>query len=499
MSGEEYVNSPLVLRDLACAPKPWRRRKEIVSKDHSEAKTGFRFPMSKIKTSYRCTNCEHTSFRWVGCCPTCGEWNSFVEQTQKTSSVGLMNKGASGNAAPVSLCTIDQINIEEQKRLYSGIKEWDRVLGGGVLPGSFIILTGDPGIGKSTLLLQVAYAIANKGNKVLYFSSEESLRQVKNRAVRLGLTDQSILFSDQANLDGIIATGEQEKPDLVIIDSIQNCFLSHDSSTVPGSVGQLREAGFHLMRFAKGSGIATIVTGHITKDGHIAGPKILEHMVDGVFYLQGEDRWHTRVLRSVKNRFGTINEIGFFEMLEHGLSEVANINQHLINDISGAPGSALVCSVDGSRPLLLEVQALCVSSKFGTPSRIVTGIDHKRVSLIAAILEKYLHVKFSAQDIFFKVSGGFSIKESSADLGIALALLSSYFQIPLPEKSMAIGEVNLAGQVKPTNHIAMRIKEAEKFGVGKLLVSANQKIKTSSDTFYFRNVYELLKLFPEKE
>lgn len=457
--------------------------------------------MAKQKTSFKCSNCDYKTFKWIGNCPTCNEWNSFVEHIEApTMPSGKINVATFGTiATPAELFKIQDIDTTVQKRLFSGINEWDNVLGGGILPGSFLILTGDPGIGKSTLLLQVANAIALQGHKVLYFSSEESLQQVSNRASRLHVTSDNLLFSDKANLDSIITTGKTEKPDLLIIDSIQNCFLSMESTSIPGTIGQLREAGFHLMRFAKENQIATIVTGHITKDGHIAGPKILEHMVDGVFYLQGEDRWHTRILRSVKNRFGAINEVGFFEMQEHGLEEISNINKHLISDISSSSGSSLICSVEGSRPLLLELQALCVTSKFGIPQRIVTGLNPKRISLIAAILEKYLHIKFSAQDIFFKVSGGFSIKESSADLGIALALLSSYFQIPLPEKSIALGEINLAGHIKPTNHINLRIRESEKFGLQTILYAKNQNIQTSCKSLSFKNIYELLSLFPEEK
>lgn len=455
--------------------------------------------MARSKASYRCSNCDHKAIKWIGCCPSCQEWNSFVEEKVVTNVAGTMQHFGAGNAQSVHLFTLDQIDITEKERLISGVQEWDRVLGGGILPGSFLILTGDPGIGKSTLLLQVAHKIALGGQRVLYFSSEESLQQVKNRAARLKISSDNLLFSDQANLGGIIATGVQAKPALVIIDSIQNCMLSQDSHAIPGTISQLREAGFGLMRFAKEHGIATIVTGHITKEGHIAGPKILEHMVDGVFYLQGEDRWHTRVLRSVKNRFGTINEVGFFDMQECGLQEVSNINQYLINDITSAPGSVLVCSVEGSRPLLLELQALCVTSRFGVPQRIVTGLDHKRISLVAAILEKYLHVKLSAQDIFFKVSGGFSIKESAVDLGIALALLSSYFQIPVSGKSIAIGEINLAGYIKPTNHVSLRVREAEKFGIESVLTSSRQKMDVKCNAIRFKNIYELLKLFPHDE
>lgn len=385
--------------------------------------------------------------------------------------------------------------IEKPKeRMLSGIDEWDRVLGGGIMPQSLLILTGDPGIGKSTLLLQICNRLAQHYT-VFYFSTEESLQQVQQRAQRLGVINDNLLFSDQAQLQTIITTATECRPDIVIIDSIQNCY-SESAQSFPGSVGQLRESTFHLMRLAKEIGITVIVSGHITKEGNIAGPKTLEHMVDGVFYLQGEDRWQTRVLRSVKNRFGTINELGFFQMEEHGLEQVPNINEHLINEITNAPGSALTSIIEGSRPLLLELQALTIESKIGIPQRVVSGLDHKQVVLIAAILEKYLQVRLSAHDIFFKISGGFKIKESSADLGIALALLSSYFQQPLPEKSIILGEISLTGQIKPINQINSFIKEAEKFGIEQLFVAKNQKIERQSCKLRrFTNVYELLSLF----
>ncbi len=458
--------------------------------------------MAKVKVSYRCSNCAYESIRWLGCCPACSEWNSFIEHQPislpsfqtKTSNLG---GAAASSATQLTLSNLEDIDIENQLRMCSNIKEWDRVLGGGILPGSFIILTGDPGIGKSTLLLQVADKIAQNNHKVVYFSSEESLQQVKGRAIRLGLKQSQVSFSDQACLESIVSTCDAVKPDLVILDSIQNCYLSLQSQLFPGTIAQLREAAFLLMRFAKTNKIAVLVTGHITKEGQMAGPKVLEHMVDAVFYLQGEDRWQTRILRSVKNRFGAINEVGFFEMQEEGMVEIANINQQLLSEVSVSPGSVLVCSVEGSRPLLLELQALCVDSKFGMPQRVVTGLDPKRVVLVAAILEKYLHIRFSSQDIFFKVSGGFKIKESSSDLGIALALLSSYFQIPLPPKSVAIGEISLTGQVKPANQIGLCIREVEKFGLEHVLVAKTQQVKSSCNLMGFGSVYELLKLFPE--
>lgn len=451
--------------------------------------------MSKQKTFYRCTNCQNTSPRWIGQCPNCQEWNSFVEEKKQgpTSLFGTQKNPPKN----FILKKLNEIETEKQQRMISGVKEWDRVMGGGILPGSFIILTGDPGIGKSTLLLQIADKIS-KFKKVIYFSSEESLEQVKNRAKRLSMKAESnLLFSDQSNLESIIQIGIQEKPDILILDSIQNCSLSESSTTIPGTIGQLREAGFHLCKLAKENNIAVIITGHITKEGHIAGPKVLEHIVDAVFYLQGEDKWQTRILRSVKNRFGTIQETGFFEMSQGGLSQVPDINKLILHETSNNPGSALISSIEGSRPILLELQALCIPSKFGIPQRIITGIDYKRVILIAAILEKYLHIKFSAQDIFFKISGDFKIKTTTSDLGISLALLSSYFQKPLPEKSISIAEINLTGQIKPVNQIDIQIKEAEKFGIKQIFVSKIQKFKPSNKVIGFKNIYELVKLFPE--
>lgn len=379
----------------------------------------------------------------------------------------------------------------------SSIEEWDRVVGGGIVPGSLLILTGDPGIGKSTLLLQVAYGLA-KEHQVIYFSSEESLEQVKRRAVRLASMHDSLRFSDEIHLETIGQTITQEQPAIVIIDSIQSCY-TQETKTIPGSVGQLREAAFTCMRIAKEHNIAIIITGHVTKDGTIAGPKMLEHMVDGVFYLQGEDEWHTRVLRSVKNRFGPIHELGFFEMYEHGLKEVPNINEQLLSGLAHIPGSALISTMEGSRALLLEMQALTVQSRFASPQRIVSGIDHKQVVLIAAILEKYLHIKLSEHDIFFKISGGFKVKDSGSDLGIALALLSSYFQKALPEKSIALGEMSLTGQIKPVNRVNLHLQEAEKFGLKHVLVASNQQIeKTSVTKIAFKNVYDLLSLFSQE-
>lgn len=444
--------------------------------------------MSKIKNSYNCNNCSYKSIKWLGCCPECKEWNSF-EQDQLVKSSSDFTGGKA-----IVMHDLVSVNIKPVNRMISGIVEWDRVVGGGIVPGSFLILTGDPGIGKSTLLLQMAHKLSQKYN-VFYFSSEESLEQVKLRAERLACVDSKLLFSDQSNLENIIQTSQIHKPDLIIIDSIQNCH-STDLAVMPGSIGQLKEAAFRLMRLAKEHTVAVIVSGHITKEGNIAGPKTLEHMVDAVFYLQGEDRWQTRVLRSVKNRFGTINEIGFFNMGDVGLEDIPNINKQLLEEVSNTPGSLLISYIEGSRPLLIELQALTIQSKFGMSQRVVSGIDQTQVVIIAAILEKYLQVPLSTQDIFFKISGGFKIKGSGSDLGIALALLSSYFQKPLPDKSLALGEISLTGVIKPINHINIHLKEAAQFGIKRVFTASNQKSEVNFvKTHGLQNVYDLLTLF----
>lgn len=448
--------------------------------------------MSSKHTVFVCSECNYKSIKWIGCCPGCHAWDSFEQEPEASQSHG---KNA-GSSKKIALVNLVDVNIEPKARMCSGIDEWDRVLGGGIMPGSLLILTGDPGIGKSTLLLQISDKLSGQFT-VHYFSTEESLQQVSLRAKRITGMKNNLMFSDNADLEAIIDHGHTLKPDILVIDSIQNCF-SHEAKYVQGSINQLRDATFQLMRLAKEYGIAILLSGHITKDGMIAGPKTLEHMVDGVFYLQGEDRWQTRILRSVKNRFGTINELGFFEMRSSGLEEVRNINEHLVSEFNHASGSVLISFIEGSRPLLLELQALTIDSKLGFPQRVVSGVDQKQVVLIAAILEKYLHIKLSSQDIFFKVSGGFKIKDSSTDLGIALALLSSFFQQPLPQKSIALGEINLTGQIQPINQINMLIREAEKFGIGQLLVAKNQKMdKTICSVKRFSNVYELLGLFQE--
>jgi len=447
--------------------------------------------MAKQTTTYTCKNCDYRSLKWVGCCPECKEWDCFSEQIQQTGKNAI-------NKVPIkstTLTSLKDLSLKTEKpRMLTGIAEWDRVVGGGIMPGSLVVLTGDPGIGKSTLLLQVSNALAQQ-HHVIYFSTEESLHQVGMRAQRLGVEENSLLFSDQSGLDDIITVTLEQRPDIVVIDSIQNCY-SADSQTLPGTVNQLREATFRLMRLAKDNDITVIITGHITKEGIIAGPKALEHMVDAVFYLQGENNWHTRVLRAVKNRFGTINELGFFEMNATGLGQIQDINAHLLDNSSAAAGAVLVSIMEGSRPLLLELQALTIEAKMGIPQRVISGIDHKQVVLIAAILHKYLHIPLGTHDIFFKISGGISSKETATDLGVALALLSSYFQLPLPPKTLIVGEISLTGHIRPVNYIDAFIKEAEKFGILTLLVADSQKLgRTSCTIRRFKHVYDLPSMF----
>lgn len=436
------------------------------------------------KQIFECSDCGQQLLKWQGCCPGCKNWNSIAEQKI------VINKAAITQ-------TMSQLDFNQNDfaRILSGFHEWDRVLGGGIVQGSINILTGDPGIGKSTLLLQVADRLSNN-NTVFYFSSEESSQQVANRAHRILGKQSKLYFLAENNLDHIIATIKSQKPDLVIIDSIQNCFLESSSST-NGSINQLRDCGFALMQLAKNQNLAIIITAHITKEGQMAGPKTLEHIVDTVFYLQGEDRLQIRVLRAVKNRFGPVNELGFFEMNSEGLQEVSDINKLLLDNLTNSPGSSLVSYLEGSRPLLLELQALTLPTKLNIPQRVITGIEHKHVVLIAAILEKYLKIKFSTQDIFFKVGGNFKIKTNTADLGIALALLSSHLQTPLPEKTIALGELSLTGDVKAVGQINTHIKEAERFGIQQMIIPKGLKLpaKHHIKLIQISNIYELLNLF----
>ncbi len=449
--------------------------------------------MSKNQTSFfLCTNCSYQSIKWLGVCPECRSWATLEEQKTTSANDKLQKQNKSG---PILTKKFKDIDGRSTERIVVGIDEWDRVMGGGIMPASFIILAGDPGIGKSTLLLQIASKLSQK-SKTLYFSTEESLCQIKQRADRLGLADSNIILCEERSFENISSAIEQEKPNIAIIDSIQSCFLSEGQNFSAGSSSQLKEISFRLMQQAKTQNVAIMVTGHIIKDGSMAGPKLLEHMVDAVFFLSGEEAFGNRVLTATKNRFGPVGEVGFFQMNQNGLEPVQDINQRLLNQTVRAPGSALTVLCQGTRPIIVEFQALCVKSKFGPPQRVVTGADSRRVILVAAVLEKYLKMSFSSHDLFFKAGGGISTKESGADLAIALALISSYLSVPVAQNTVSIGEIGLTGQIKTTKRDLSIACQMSKSGLEGII---SGKVDQKTDrTIEIGNVYQLLTLFPKK-
>jgi DNA repair protein RadA/Sms len=449
--------------------------------------------MSKQKTVFICNECRYQTIKWLGMCPGCESWASFEEKVQESLAAKPIK------SSPKPILKFSQISFSEQARIKSGIDEWDRVMGGGVMPASLIILTGDPGIGKSTLLAQIAAKISGH-KKVFYFSTEESLNQIKQRACRLGLEESNLFLSDERVFEAIEQTLATQTPDLAIIDSIQSCFLSESTSPAPGGIAQLKEIAFRLINLAKDNNVAIIATGHITKDGSMAGPKLLEHMVDAVFYLHGEQTFGNRILTATKNRFGPVGEVGFFQMNSEGLEPIQDINALLLQEAIQAPGSCLALICQGTRPVIVEFQALCVKSKFGQPQRIITGADYKRVSLMAAILEKYLKMSFSTHDLFFKVGGDISTKESNTDLAVALALISSYFGQPLCKNTLALGEISLTGQIKTNKKDLGFAQQVSKTGIQQLVIgNTDATIAATKTLIIASNVFQLLKLFPKKE
>ncbi|MFC4765978.1 DNA repair protein RadA [Effusibacillus consociatus] len=423
--------------------------------------------MAKAKIKFVCQECGFESLKWMGKCPGCHTWNRMVEEVERPARAGIPS-GLSANDSKAE--SIDAIDISQEPRVLTGSSETDRVLGGGIVGGSLVLVGGDPGIGKSTLLLQTSSQLAVKGLKVLYVSGEESAQQIKIRADRLNILTPNLLILSETDLTRIEAQIAAVKPDFLIIDSIQTIF--HPAvGTTPGSVGQVRECTGHLLRIAKTSGIATFIVGHVTKEGAIAGPRMLEHMVDAVLYFEGE-RHHTyRILRSVKNRFGSTNEIGIFEMREEGLVEVGNPSEMFLSERSqGAPGSAVVASVEGTRPVLVEIQALVSPTAFGNPRRHANGIDHNRVSMIMAVLEKRMGLYVGAQDAFINVVGGVRLDEPAVDLGVALAIASSFKDTGMGPNDVFIGEVGLAGEIRGVSRIEQRVKEAQKLGFTRCII-----------------------------
>ena len=431
---------------------------------------------SKMATVFFCQNCGYESAKWMGQCPACKQWNTLVEE-----KVSVTGSGMGGSARlvapkdrpkPVSISSID---MKESDRVPTGLAELDRVLGGGVMAGSLTLVGGDPGIGKSTLLLQVCRNMANAGHKVLYISGEESLKQIKLRANRIGEFQDTMLLLCETNLELIEDAIKQAQPEIVIIDSIQTMYQESVSSA-PGSVSQVREATSVFLQLAKGMGISIFIVGHVTKEGVVAGPRVLEHMVDTVLYLEGE-RYNTyRILRAVKNRFGSTNEIGMFEMRQEGMCEVTNPSDILITEREDNPsGSCIIASIEGTRPILVEMQALTSQSVFGIPKRTANGFDYNRLAVLIAVLEKRAGLALGGQDIYLNIAGGMKLNEPAVDLGIIATVASAYKNIPIPQSTVVMGEVGLTGEVRRINLIEKRLKEAEKLGFKTCIIPENNK------------------------
>lgn len=428
--------------------------------------------MAKSKTTaFFCKECGYESSKWMGQCPACRAWNSLVEEpVAKAPSKGgtplgrSVSQAGAGSLYTSKAALLSEIDIEEQDRITTGFKELDRVLGDGIVAGSLVLVGGDPGIGKSTLLLQVCRNLSGAGHRVLYISGEESLKQIKLRASRIGTVTGELKFLCETSLDRVEVAIDGEKPQIVVIDSIQTMYREEISSA-PGSVSQVRESTGILMQIAKTRGIAIFVVGHVTKEGVVAGPRVLEHMVDTVLYFEGDRHASYRILRSVKNRFGSTNEIGVFEMEEKGLMEVENPSEYMLEGRpEEASGAVVACSLEGTRPILLEVQALVAETNFGMPRRTAAGTDYNRVNLLMAVLEKRCHYELSRVDAYVNIAGGMRMNEPALDLAIVMALISSYKDRPVDPRMLIFGEVGLSGEVRAVSQASQRVSEAAKLG-----------------------------------
>ena len=414
------------------------------------------------KTVYFCQECGYESAKWMGQCPGCKAWNTFVEETVSAKKPASGTTGRTEKRQePVIL---RDISLSEDERQTTKIGELDRVLGGGIVPGSLVLVGGDPGIGKSTLLLQVCRNLAERQVSVLYISGEESLRQIKLRANRIGEFSDKLQLLCETNLEVIREVIQRKKPEVVVIDSIQTMF-HEDVSSAPGSVSQVRESTNILMQIAKGMGVSIFIVGHVTKEGNVAGPRVLEHMVDTVLYFEGDRHASYRILRAVKNRFGSTNEIGVFEMCGTGLEEVKNPSEFLLNGRpEDASGSVVACSMEGTRPILVEIQALVCQSNFGIPRRTAVGTDFNRVNLLMAVLEKKVGIHLGSSDAYVNIAGGMKMTEPAIDLGICLAVVSSCKDIVIPDNVMVFGEVGLSGEIRAVSMAGQRVQEAKKLG-----------------------------------
>ena len=436
--------------------------------------------MAKAKsTAFFCQNCGYESAKWRGQCPACHEWNTFTEEPVAKITGSAAVKKAAAEIRPVRL---SEIQTDESQRISSGMEELDRVLGGGIVAGSLMLVGGDPGIGKSTLLLQVCHNLTGTGHKVLYVSGEESVQQIKLRAKRIGDFKDDLMLLCETNLELVRSVIEKIRPEIVVIDSIQTMY--HEAvSAAPGSVSQVREATNVLMQIAKGMGISIFLVGHVTKEGVVAGPRVLEHMVDTVLYFEGDRYASYRILRGVKNRFGSTNEIGVFEMRQSGLREVTNPSEYMLDGKpENASGSIVACSMEGSRPILIEIQALVCHTNLPMPRRTTAGTDFNRVNLLLAVLEKRAGMQMSACDVYVNIAGGIRMTEPAIDLGLILALVSSYKDIAIDEKTIAFGEVGLSGEIRSVNMAQQRVQEAKKLGfetvlMPKVSMKALQKVE----------------------
>jgi DNA repair protein RadA/Sms len=430
--------------------------------------------MSKTKTFFQCQSCGYSSPKWLGKCPDCGGWNTLVEEKSSPShrrTVGIDSLGKT------ELVALDAIEVSSENRTLTGMTEFDRVLGGGIVPGSVILVGGDPGIGKSTLLLQTFSGISRKSGKLLYVSGEESPRQIKMRADRLSVNPENIILLPETSLEGILDAAAKLSPEAMVVDSIQTVF-TQEMLSAPGSVGQVRECAARLMLFAKRSGIPVFIVGHVTKEGTIAGPRVLEHIVDTVLYFEG-DRGHSyRILRTIKNRFGSTNEIGVFEMSDSGLREVDNPSELFLSERPrNVSGSTVVASLEGTRPLMVEVQALVSRTNFGMPRRTSIGVDFNRVNLLIAVLEKRAGLHLGGMDVFINVVGGLKILEPAVDLGIIATIASSAKEIPVDPRTFVFGEVGLSGEIRAVAQAEARLREAAKIGFKKAIIPAGNADK----------------------
>ena len=446
------------------------------------------------KTVFFCQNCGHEESKWLGQCPMCKEWNTFVEERVTMAKTAAVKDRKELRAVPLS-----QVQTEAEERVSTHINDLDRVLGGGIVPGSLILVGGDPGIGKSTLLLQVCRELARTEKKVLYISGEESLRQIKLRAQRMGEFTEHLLLLCETNLELIRQAIERERPETVVIDSIQTMF-SEEVGSAPGSVSQVREATNALMQLAKGLCITIFIVGHVTKEGTVAGPRVLEHMVDTVLYFEGDRHASYRILRGVKNRFGSTNEIGVFEMRQDGLREVKNASEFMLDGRpEHASGSVVACSMEGTRPILLEIQALVCESNLGIPRRTAAGTDYNRVNLLMAVLEKRIGYRLANYDAYVNIAGGIKINEPAVDLGIVMAIVSSYKNRPLDERTIVFGEVGLSGEVRAVSMPEQRVQEAKKLGFETCIMPAvsydSVKNIEGIQIIGVKNINEAIRLF----